>query len=224
MCRQVCTVGIKLISLLALSAFACSALHAQSSFAVNIDTTVLNGVKGGVSFDLFSGDMFVQNNRVKITSFSTDATLYGAVNIITGNAIGDLPADLTLAVSGSTESFRGLTFGNSLSFIFTSTTNRAPLGDDGFAFYLTNFDNTGSAVSTSDPTGGNALFLLDIDGTPTGTLSLYSVFAPKVKFSVSPVSNAVPEPLPSHFLIVGLVGLGLGVSWKTIRRTRKFAS
>lgn len=222
--RSICIAMGKLIPLLALSALVCSPLNAQVPYVVTIDTSALNGTTGGVAFDFISGDGMTLNNMVSITSFSTDATLIGAANTVQGSATGDLPSDLTLNDTGFTESFRGLTFGNSLSYTFTTTSNQSAPGVDEFSFFLTNAANTGTAISTSDPTGSDALFAFDIDGSPAGAMTVFSSSTPGVSFTVAPAAASnVPEPSAYQFIALGLASVGLALGWNNLRRKRKIA-
>lgn len=97
----------------------------------------------------------------------------------------------------------------------------APGAPDAFSFFLTNPSNTATVVSTTDPTGADALFLLEANGLPGGNLSVYtnSNTALNVSWSLRPrTQNTVPEPSAVAFALTG-AGLltGLGV----LRRLRR---
>lgn len=206
--QRIYSLSLTALSLLALSTLAPSA-QAQFTHTIVINTSGLNGQTGGLAFDFIAGDNVTPNNSILINSFTTDGTLIGASNTNVGDAQGDLPGSVVLEDSGFTESFRGLTFGNTLSFTYTQTSNfSGPGGPDEFAFYLTNLTNTGALVQTDDPTGANALFTLDITGPDPGTFTLYNPLAPGVVVAVDPVvGTQVPEPsslaLAAATLMVG---------------------
>src|ERR1043165_945601 len=104
-----------LFSLIALSLLAiCSAapnVNAQSIYDININTSGLSSMGGGLAFDFVAGDNATPNNTVLITGFSTNSALAAGSNVNTGAASGSLPGTLTLQDSGFSESFRGITFG-----------------------------------------------------------------------------------------------------------------
>lgn len=187
-----------LVSLSALSLFVLSAmaprLHAQTLYNITINTTGLNGTAGGLAFDLLAGDNATPNNTVLISAFATDGVLTPGFNTNTGTASGDLPDTLTLQDSAFSESFRSTTFGNALSFTLNLTNNFvAPGAPDEFSFFLTNADNTGTLVQTSDPTGADALFTFDSDGTSAGALTVFTSSTPAISYTITPVSQNVPE-------------------------------
>ncbi len=192
----------------------------QSLYQVNLDTHGIEGMSGGIVFDFIAGDTVTPNNTAVISAFATDAVLLGANNTNLGDASGNLPDDLTLLDSGFSESFRGATMGNSISYLLSITGSAVSPGVDELSFFLTDATNTGSLVSTSDPTGSDALFVLDIDGSRQGRLTLYSISTPNVSYSVSLISAGVAEP--SSFCIaasgIGFVGL---FRWRNRRRLKQ---
>jgi hypothetical protein len=91
------------------------------------------------------------------------------------------------------------------SFTLNLTTHfAAPGAPDEFSFFLTNADNTGTLVHTDDPTGADALFIVDIDGSGLGALTIFTPSASGVSYTIQPVQQSVPEP--------GAIGLLAGIS------------
>ena len=107
-------------------------------------------------------------------------------------------------MSGFSESFRGETFGTSLSFTLSSTNKFANQGaPDEFSFFLINAANLGSVVSTSDPTGADALFILDLNGIGNGALTVFTPRTAGVAYTVTPAQQSVPEPSSIVFVAFG---------------------
>lgn len=170
-------------------------LQAQSLYTVSINTTGLSGTSGGLAFDFLAGDNATPNNTALITAFATDGTLVPGSHTNTGSATGSLPGTLTLHDSGFSESFQGVVLGNTLSYTLSLTNNFAALGaPDEFSFFLTDPTNTGTVVHTSDPTGADALFVFDLDGSGSGGLTVFAPSTPGVSYSVRPVVASTPEP------------------------------
>ena len=96
------------------------------------------------------------------------------------------------------------------AFTLNVSTNFATPGSpDEFAFFLPNAAGTGSLVSTSDPSGSDALFTIDMDGTSSGTLNSYAINTPGVRYSVVLQPTATPEPgALALFAGIGLSGMG----------------
>jgi len=191
-------------------------LQAQSLYTVSIDTTGLNGTAGGLAFDLLSGDNLTPNNTVLVNSFVTDGTLVAGANTNQGSATGSLPGTLTLQDSAFSESFRGHTFGSSLSYMLSLTTNYAGSGaPDEFSFFLTDPSNSGLVVHTSDPSGADALFIIDIDGSSQGALTVFTPTTSGVSYSVR-ASSPASTPEPSS-----LIPVGVSVGWLLFRARRR---
>jgi hypothetical protein len=168
---------------------------------VNVDTTPLHGQAGYFAFD-FLGGTPIENNTVRISNFTSDATL-GALTP-TGDAVGNLvPGPGALNDSQFFNEFlQAATFGTTISFTLDLTTNVASGGiPDAFALYL--LDSTENPFATSDPTGADSLFLINIDG---------AALAPDVYVSSSATSTvtpssptAVPEPDSVVLLLIAII-------------------
>jgi hypothetical protein len=186
--------------------------RAQLAYDVSVNTTGLNGTAGLLAFDLTDGDG-VANNTALVSAFATDGTLAPGGNTDIGGATGDLPGDLTIADSSFfNESARGITLGNSLFFRLLLTNHFAGGAPDEFAFFLLDSTGTTSLVQTSDPTGANALFTVDLTGAPGGILSVFS--SPEIGYSVTPVA---PAPIPEPGVLTAL-GIGCAMVWPLLRR------
>ena len=172
-----------------------------STYAVNIDTSSLFGTSAQLAFDVIDGG--TPANSVTISSFATDGSLGSASG--TGDVSGSLAGTLVLndTVSPLNEYLAGITLGSSLSFVFEAT-NNAPdnpsSSPDGFSFYILTALG-GDITSTGDPSGTNALLVLDISGATTAPTP-YSGSNPSVPVVVTPV------PIPPGLVLL-LSGLPL---------------
>lgn len=119
------------------------------------------------------------------------------------------------------ESARGIPFGNALSFTLTLTENFAGGSPDQFSFFLLNDAGTASLVSTSEPTGADALFAIDITGLPAGSPSVFSSQTQGVSYRVQLQSQqqVIPEPGTVVLLVCGLLPL-LGLRLRRCRPPR----
>ncbi len=124
-----------------------------------------------------------------------------------------MPGPVTLTDSDFFNEFlQELTFGSEIRFKLTLT-QRAGCGvavPDSLAVYLLNGSDYFSSpplFSTTDPFSLDALFAVDIDGTPGGTPYLfnYADTGEPVTWTLEPVASV---PLPSTALLVGAGLLG----------------
>jgi hypothetical protein len=192
------------ILIAALLAFLGAGLAMADSFEVNINTTPLKGVAGYLAFD-FIGGTPIENNTVTISSFTSDATL-GALTP-TGGATGSIfPGPGTLNDSQFfNELLQAVTFGTTVSFTLDLATSVSSGGiPDAFAFYL--LDSTQNPFTTSDPTGADSLFAINITG-PGLTPDVYTSSSATATIAPGGVT-AIPEP-SSLLLIVGVSSLAL---------------
>jgi hypothetical protein len=182
--------------------------RADSVYDVSTNTTSLLGTGSMLAFDFIAGGG-TQTNSISISGFSSDGTLIpastsGAVN--SGSVSGALPSNVTLTnATFFNEYQQGMTLGSAISFQLDLTRN-APTGSslpDTFSFFILDPTASYSLVNTTDPTGANSLFALQIDGTPGGILGVYSS-SPSVPVTVT----AVPLPGALGLLLSGLAGIG----------------
>jgi hypothetical protein len=176
-----------------------------SPVQVSIDTSLLAGVEALMAFDLIDGGP--PANAVAIVDFASDGIL-GSISIF-GDVTGALPGQVTLADSSFfTEYAQLVTLGSIVSFIFDATANVPDPASipDSFSFFLIDPSTGLSLVSTSDPTGANALLLYGVgDANP---LAVYE------SAEVTVIATAVAEPGGLALLFAGAFAL------MAVRRSR----
>jgi hypothetical protein len=196
--------GLALTALLALTVAAQA--QADTVYTVSIDTTSLLGTASGLTFDFIAGGG-TQTNTLTISNFSTDGTLTIAGQN-TGFVVGTLPGPVTFSTASFfNEDLPVLTLGTKISFKLDATTN-APNGSplpDTFSLFLLDPTGQNSLITTTDPTGADALFTLAIGGSQNGMLGVYGS-TPDV--SVSVMHAAVPLPASIILLLSGITGFG----------------
>jgi hypothetical protein len=180
-------------------------LRADISLQVTVDTTPLAGVSGFMIFDFFGGNP-PQNNVATLTSFATTGAL-GAGSATFGDVSGSLvPGPLVETANQFVSEWQqAITFGGGLTTfdldLTTAFTGSAP---DSFSFSL--LDSGFNSFPTSDPTGADRLFAIDLVGADT-TPDVFT--SSSATATVTPLGSggAVPEPnlLPFAFLGFGLM-------------------
>jgi hypothetical protein len=179
---------------------------ADTVLAVNVNTTPLAGAQAEIAFDFIDGGPPASDNTATLSNFLTDGTL-GTVSL-TGSATGTLPG--TVVLSDPTffnEYLTNITLGTDFSFQLDATTNGPGSGASPDAFSITILDPTTGLplFGTTDPTGAGTLLLLNIDGSPNGSLSLYTAPGGQAQVTAASVS-AVPESGTFLLLGIGLSG------------------
>jgi MYXO-CTERM domain-containing protein len=191
-------------------------LYASLAYDVSISTSPLNGVGGYMAFDLYGG-IPLQDNVATITNFSSDATL-GAVTP-SGDVTGTLtPGPLVLTADQAfNEWLQASTFGNSITFVLNVTTAyTGGTTPDSFAFFL--LDSTQTPYGTSDPSGSDSIFSIDLTGNSTAPQVFASTAStPQFTATVTPVT-ATPEAGPAPLVALGLA-LILGLRFIPKRRS-----
>jgi hypothetical protein len=181
-------------------------LRADMSFQVTVDTSPLASVAGYMAFDLFGGSP-LQDNVATITSFATTGAL-GAAPPPSGDVSGSLvPGPLVeTADQFFNEWLQPITFGSGLTTFDLDVTTSYIAGSTPDSFSFTLLDNTFTPFPTSDSTGADRLFAIDLVGADTTPDVFTSTFATA---TVTPRGSggAVPEPnlLPFAFLGFGLM-------------------
>jgi hypothetical protein len=174
---------------------------------VTLATTGLAATNAALAFDLIDGGP--PPNAVTITAFATDGTLGSSQS--SGSVTGTLPGAVTLFDTAFfSEYLQFMTLGNELSFVFDTSGNAPGPGSlpDAFSLFLLDATTLMPLVSTSDPTGANALLLYNIgDSNP---LAIYA--GDGFTVTVEPV-RGVPAP---GTLMLALTALALFAS---LRRT-----
>ena len=172
-----------------------------------VDTGPLLGTAGNLAFDFLDSDP--ASNTVTIINFSTDGVL-GAAAPVGGPITGFLPGDVTIQDGDFfNELLQEISFGSTLSFRLEPTAfTVGGIFPDSFSFFLLD-PALLPLFPTSDPTGADALFTIDIDGSPTGQVTTFAATGPPpgsselVTFRVS----SVPEPATIWLVAVGIAGV-----------------
>ena len=184
-------------AILSFSAFA----TAQSTeLDVNINTSTLSGTSAEIGVFFSAGDGILLNT-VNIFNFSTDGSILPGTTQINGAVSGDFVTTLTLQNLSFFNSATDLiSLGNSISFSILVTQNLDPSSTVPDLLQVLLLDpNQSSLFNTTDPTGNNALFQFQIDGSPNGNLNVYtttSSFTTPVNWTTVEV---MPVPITATF-------------------------
>jgi len=162
-------------------------LAQADTFQVSVNTTLPAGTTGSLAFDFIDGGP--PSNSVTISAFSSNGVLGSPT--LTGDAAGSLPGTVTIGDSSFfNEYLTDFKFGTTLSFSLSMTNVPPGSGSlpDEFSLYLLDSSASNSVVTTSDPTGADALFAAGSDGS----LSVYT--STREATTVTPVVSSIPEP------------------------------
>jgi hypothetical protein len=172
--------------------------------AVSVNTIPLQGISGDFVIDFFGGSP-LENNLVTVTDFATDSVLSAAT--MSGSVTGSLvPGPLTLSdVDFFNEWSQAVTFGTSISFDLSISTNSTPGGiPDSLSVFLLNASR--NPFATSDPTGADSLFTIEINSQSPGA----SVFSSSFETTTVSQIQAVPEPFGGFLAGFTLLAVLLG--------------
>jgi len=181
--------------------------------SVSLDTSGLSG-PFELGFILTDGSATGDaNNTVTLGNFGFGGGTAGAVDplLTTSGASGDFASGVTLIDSEFFNVFASsFTPGSSLSFDFTLSTN-VDAGGTPDQFFVALLQPDGTQITTTDPSGANALLLVNIDSAQPafGTFASELTPAPIVTFAAT-----APEPPSLVLLTIGL----MGALWSSRRR------
>lgn len=169
---------------------------------VNIDTSILSGSLATLAFDFIDGDDAI-NNSLQISHLVTNGIYDNGNAILEGDVTGALNSVVTLGDSSFfNEILQPITLGHTLQFTLQTTNHLNLLGamPDSFSFFI--FDEFGSLpiFATTDQTGSDALFVLDLTGADDG-LSLFT------STTASPTWTVQPVPIPGAFSMMLIAGV-----------------
>lgn len=207
--------GFAFLPTLALTLLAPTAVRADYTFHVSLDTT---GLVGATSFAPYSLDFQLngdQGNLVNISDivFGTGGSPSGNPNL-SGDASGSLGSGVTLntATNFFNDFNEQFTPGSLLQFDVQTTTNFTTGTPDALSFAI--LDNTLTELPTTG--SANQLFQVDLNGA-TPTISTYSGLDP-LGASVTVTTAAVPEP--GFYQMSALLALGSVSVWRMRRHKR----
>jgi hypothetical protein len=183
---------------------------ADAIYDVTMDTSSLSGQDATLAFDFIAGGG-TQSNTITISDFTTDGTL-GTNGPNSGSVTGSLPGTVTLSnASFFNEFLQGIDLGTSVAFTLDATTNKPTDSSlpDTFSFFVLDPTASYSLLNTTDPTGADSLFTLQIDGSTGGVTGIYSSDpALRVKLETP---TSVPEPEELGLWLTALLGVGLAM-------------
>jgi hypothetical protein len=184
--------------------------RAAMIYSASIDTTAWSGLNGTLAFDLTGGDAAIANNTATIGSFVTNGAL--------GNSAG-----LALTDTGFfNEQLRAMTFGTQLAFTLQLTENRSAPGFDQFSFFILDPITLLPLALTTDPTGANAVFAIDLTGAAGGAASVFGSLTQGVSWSLTPQQqppNNVPDA--AHPLCLAWIAASALAGARFFHRTRR---
>lgn len=171
------------------------------SYQVTVDTSSQYGNYGYIDLSLNQGTLSALPVTASITSFAGGTLNPADANNDAIGVSGNLPGTLTIPASTSTDYFKGLTFGNFVSFDITLSgtgVNLAGLagGASGTTFVLQFYDDSTNPnpLFTSDSSGATGL----INIAPDGTIGVDALPGPEGGDSLATIV-ATPEPSTLSF-------------------------
>jgi hypothetical protein len=179
---------------------AAASLGANSVYDVNIGTSGLSGESGYLVFDFISGGG--PANAISLSGFTSDGTL-GAVTSTTGEVTGALPGTVIFVDDPVSSVFNeyqnAFTFGTTMSFVLDASENAPGAGfsPDEFSVYFLASDDATSLITTGDPTSGDSLLTLDLDGSANGVPTVFSVSDPAAVSAGMTLSGGSPGSPPA---------------------------
>jgi hypothetical protein len=181
--------------------------HADVIYSVSLNTAPLIGNPNGpflLDFQLTDGGGTGDGNNSATLSqfqFGAGGSAGNASTItLTNNASGNLASSVSLKDTSFFNEFsQAFVPGATFTFQLDLTANADAGGTpDEFTFQL--LDASGNEVSTNDPSGSNALLIIDITGS---ALQPQTFTTTGDGFSIGPVLSASPEPATVWTAITG---------------------
>lgn len=182
---------------------------------VSIDSTGLAGTSAFLAFDVIDGDGVI-DNTVQINGFLADTTFDSSLALLTGDATGSLNTSVTLGDAGGfNELLQPIILGNTMQFQLqlSDLFESGALVPDSFSFFILDEITGLPLFPTTDLTGADALFAIDMNGQG-GNLSVYAATGSSANWTVSPGRGTVPEPGTFPLLLIGF--------WAIARRFNVF--
>lgn len=174
------------------------------SLNINVDTSSLAGTAATLAFDFIDGDGAI-NNTVQVSNFLTDGS-YSS-----GTDTGDVSGSLNSAVAFGDNQFfneylQQITLGSSLQFHLQTSNlfNPGGIAPDSFAFFILDGSANLPLFTTTDSTGSDALFAVDLTGANDG-LSVFASAA-GLRWTVEAPRNSVPTPGTLSLILAGIWG------------------
>jgi len=161
-----------------------------------------------LAFDLVDGG--TPSNTVTLSKITSNGTQVSTSTSGSVSGTGPWIFSDTSFVSELLVSFGPL--GTSMSFSFSTTDNPPDGGSfpDAFEFFVLSADATDFLITTDEPLGSNALFIVDIAGD---SLHVYTPAESGYSIDVS-VARAAPEPGSPALLAAGFVAFFLRPRFK----------
>ena len=171
-----------------------------TTYLATIDTSGYSGRSVQFFWDFIAGDGSL-TNTVTISNFQTDGTW--DTPGIQGNVTGALPGIVTLTDTAFFNELQiNIVLKNSISFEFTASDNFSGLTPAGFYAGLWDPSTGDYLFPTSDPTGSDSLFNLEVDHKSPPNPQPLQVYSELVSVS------AVPEPSTWAMMLLGFAGVG----------------
>lgn len=172
-----------MISRAALLLLAAGAASAQGTYNFTINTLAVKGQPGKIVLDYTVNVPGGSGNSVYITNYTSTGTglQLGLPETQGGLVTGDIillnnPASSTQIIGGAFFNELAVTyvkFGDQITFSVDVPASSLPGIPDEFSLYILDANNR-PLFSTSDPTGGNALVVMDANGQPGGAVTIYN--------------------------------------------------
>jgi hypothetical protein len=176
---------------------------ARADAIISLDTSAFAGELFSLAFSLTNGAEEVSANvptTITLSEFAFGGGMPSGDPEFLGGASGDVAGSITLTDSEFLSfASQGFIAESLLSFRLSTTTTVEPGTPDLFAFHL--IDSFGELFPTSDPTGANALFVINFDSA-TPDFQNYGVRVTEV-----PDVTTVPEPGTLLLMGIGLASM-----------------